>query len=100
MNDFSDQFTMSGCRIDKPEIEAKKITAAHNALMDHLRKYYSDDGWHNLRAFLINRIEQLTNYRLIVVSDNDDAKPNYRILDRKTYLKEKYNFDWKENEST
>ena len=57
---------------------------------------YDDGGWHNLRAFLINRVEELTNYRLIVVSDNDRYHPNYRICDRKTYLKETYNFDWTE----
>ena len=101
MKDYDELFTMKGCRLDNLELEEKKITAAHNGLLFHLRKSpcgYDDGGWHNVRAFLINRVEQLTNYRLIVVSDHDDCNPNYRIIDRKTYLKEKYNFDWKERE--
>ena len=97
--DYSNNFTMNNCRLDNLDLEVKKITAAHNGYMYHTRgfKFHNDGGWHNLRAFLINRVEEITNYRLIVVSDilEDKYNPNYRILDRKTYLKETYNFDWK-----
>lgn len=97
MKDLCESFKMSGCRLDNLELEEKKITAAHNGLLFHLRKSpcgYDDGGWHNLRAFLINRVEQLTNYKLIVTSDEDDWNPNFKIRDRKTYLKEKYGIDW------
>ena len=98
MKDYDDFLTMDGCRLDNLELEVKKITAAHNGYMYHTMYglWFSDGGWHNLRAFLINRVETLTNYRLIVVRNDDDSNPEYRILDRKTYLKEKYDFDWKE----
>ena len=101
MKDYSESFTMDGCRLDNLDLEVRKINAAHNGCMYHTRygRWFGDGGWHNLRAFLINRVEQLTKYRLIVVSDKEDlSNPNYRICDRKTYLKEKYDFDWKGNE--
>ena len=100
MLDYSETLKMSGCRIDNLELEEKKITAAHNGLMYHTKYglWYDDGGWHNLRAFLINRIEQVSNYRFIVTFSHDDCNPNYKIKDRKTYLKEKYNFDWEPKE--
>lgn len=94
MIDFDESFTMDGCRLDNLELEEKKITAAHNAYMYSLKKHFSDYGLHNLRAFLINRVEQRSNYVLVVTSDDDDSAPNYKIRDRKTFLKERYNFDW------
>lgn len=94
MMDFDDFFTMDKCRLDRLDLEEKKITASHNACMFHLKKHFGDHGWHNLRAFLINRVEEKSNYRLVVTWDDDTAFPNYRIRDRKTYLKEKYNIDW------
>lgn len=98
MKDFNVTFKMDNCRLDNLELEEKKIAAAHNAYMYHTRygRWFGDGGWHNLRAFLINRVEQLSNYRLIVVFDPDLYNPNYKILDRKKYLKETYNFDWRE----
>ena len=95
MEDYSELLTMEGCRLDRLDLEEKKITAAHNAYMFHMKKHYDDGGWHNLRAFLINRVEQATRYRLIVTWSHDEANPEYKILDRKTYLKETYNIDWK-----
>jgi len=99
MQDYSNFFVNSNCRLDNLELEEKKIIAAHNAYLHHLKKYYDDGGWHNLRAYLINRVEELTNYRLIVTWDDDNIyafSPNIKIQDRKTYLKEKYDFNWKE----
>ena len=79
-------------------VEEKKITAAHNALMyrtHYFNYFHSDDGgWQNVRARLINRVEQATDYKLVVTWSDDDFNPEYKIQDRKTYLKEKYNIDW------
>lgn len=84
---------MSNCRMDNLELEEKKITAANNGYMFHMRKHlYDDGGWHNLVAFLINRVEHLSNYELIVTW-TDDPLPVFKIRNRKEYLKEKYNID-------
>lgn len=94
MTDYSESFKMTGCRLDNLDLEERKITIAHNAYMLHLKKYYDDGGWHNLRAFLINRVEQLSNYALVVTSTLDNDNPDYHIRDRKTYLKDRYGVDW------
>jgi hypothetical protein len=95
MIDYSESFKISGCRLDNLELEEKKITAAHFGYMFYLKKHlYNDGGWHNLRAFLINRVEQLSDYALIVSSNDNDWNPEFKIRDRKTYLKEKYGIDW------
>ena len=97
MMDYCEFFKMSGCRLDNLELEEKKITAAHNGLMFHLMRSpcgYDDGGWHNLRAFLINRVEQLSGYALVVTSSLDSDCPDYKICDRKTYLKDRYGVDW------
>ena len=36
MMDFDDFFTMDKCRLDRLDLEEKKITASHNACMFHL----------------------------------------------------------------
>ena len=81
MLDYSNSLTMSGCRLDNLELEEKKITAAHNGYMFHTRygRWFGDGGWHNLRAFLINRVEQVSNYKLVVAWSDDNFNPNYKI---------------------
>lgn len=58
------------------KLEERKITIAHGLLHKRLRRGfgYDDGGYHNLRAFLINRVEQQSNYRLIVEFDGSDPE--------------------------
>ena len=92
---LEDSLTNTGCRLDNLELEEKKITAAHYAYMYHTRNFFWFDsgGWQNLRARLINRVEQVSNHELIITWSDDEYNPEYKIRDRKTYLKEKYNID-------
>lgn len=94
--EFEDSLSIAGCRLDNLELEEKKITAAHNAYKYHTRNFFwfDDAGWHNIRAILINRVEQATNNRLVVTWNDDEFNPEYKIQDRKTYLKREYNIDW------
>lgn len=71
--------------------EERKITIANRLLHRQLKKSftgYNDCGLHNLRAALINRVEALTDYNLIVVLDGEDPESTARIRWRKCYLEE------------
>ena len=71
--------------------EEKKITIAHRALHSHLRRMgrfgYQDGGWHNLRAMLINRVESATDYKMVVVLDEEDPESVAKIVDRQEHIK-------------
>ena len=68
------------------EMEEKKITIAHRILHCTCRKsIYGDSFYHNLRAMLIGRIEQLPDADLIVVLDGSDPSSVAEIRDRKEY---------------
>ena len=74
-------------------IEEKKITIAHRLLHSRLRRSmcgYNDGGFHNLRAYLINRVERESNYELIVELDGADPQSVAKIINRKEWLREKY----------
>ena len=79
------------------KLEERKITIAHRLLHKRLRRGfgYDDRGYHNLRAFLINRVEQQSNYKLIVELDGSDPEAVAKIRNRDEYLKEKYGDDWR-----
>ncbi len=79
------------------KLEERKITIAHRLLHKRLRRGfgYDDGGYHNLRAFLINRVEQQSNYKLIVELDGADPESVAKIRNRDEYLKEKYGDDWR-----
>lgn len=79
------------------KLEERKITIAHRLLHKRLQRGfgYGDGGYHNLRAFLINRVEQQSNYRLIVELDGSDPESVAKIRNRDEYLKEKYGDDWR-----
>ena len=84
-------------RISRPERldihnEERKITIAHRLLHRQLKKSaigYNDGGYHNLRAALINRVEALSDYDLIVVLYGADPESTARIIQRKIYLEGK-----------
>ena len=69
------------------EMEKKKIEIAHRTLLSSAKKSIlgcGDSYYHNIRAYLINRIEQASNYRLVVNINDDNV---VQILDREEYLK-------------
>lgn len=70
------------------EMEKKKIEIAHRTLLSSAKKSIlgcGDSYYHNIRAYLINRIEQASNYRLVVNINDDNV---VQILDREEYLKQ------------
>ncbi|MCC2255967.1 hypothetical protein LKD70_16365 [Ruminococcus sp. CLA-AA-H200] len=70
--------------------EERKITIAHRLLHMRLRRFqgaYNDGGYHNLRAMLINRVEQASDYKLIVELDGADRRSTAKIWNRVDYLK-------------
>ncbi len=78
------------------KLEERKITIAHRLLHRRLQKVgYDDGGYHNLRAILINRVEQQSNYKLIVEFDGSAPESIAKIRNRDEYLKEKYGNDWR-----
>lgn len=79
------------------KLEERKITIAHRLLHKKLRRGfgYDDGGYHNIRAFLINRVEQQSNYKLTVELDYADPESVAKIRNRDEYMKEKYGDDWK-----
>lgn len=73
------------------ELEAKKITIAHRILHFRIRKHspgYNDDGLHNVRTFLINRVERASNYRLVVKLNGRDVSDEAKIYIREEYLRD------------
>lgn len=69
--------------------EERKIKIAHRLLHHKLRRShfsYDDGGYHNLRAMLINRVEQESNGVLIVKLDGGDPKSIPKIVNRQEYL--------------
>lgn len=77
------------------KLEERKITIAHRLLHKKLRRGfgYDDGGYHNIRAFLINRVEQQSNYKLTVELDYADPESVAKIRNRDEYMKEKYGDD-------
>ena len=78
-------------------MEEKKLTVVHRTLLCTCRKHplgCGDSFYHNIRAALISRIEQLSNHELIVDFQGENGSQNpddvIKIRDRKEYLKEKY----------
>lgn len=66
------------------EMEAKKITIVHRILHSTCRKSINGDSfYHNLRAMLIGRIEQLPDANLIVDLDGSDPFSVAKIRDKK-----------------
>lgn len=77
--------------------EAKKIEIVHRTLLCTARKHplgYGSDYYQNLRAYLINRVEQASAYMLAVDFQGDnggkEADAVVKIRDKKEYLIEKY----------
>ena len=67
------------------EMEKKKIAIADRTLLSSAKKnWVGDSFYHNIRAYLINRVEQASDYKLIVRIDGDKVE----IQDRKEYLLE------------
>lgn len=73
-------------------MEERKITIAHRAYASSCRRSMSGigDGYlHNVRAYLINRVEQASGHDLIVELEDDDNAAA-KVRNRKEYLREKY----------
>lgn len=69
------------------EMEKKKIEIAHRTLLSSAKKSIlgcGDSYYHNIRAYLLNRVEQASNYRLIVNINDDNV---VQMIDREEYLK-------------
>lgn len=70
------------------EMEKKKIEIAHRTLLSSAKKSIlgcGDSYYHNIRAYLINRIEQASNYKFVVKFDDENV---VQLLDREEYLKQ------------
>lgn len=75
------------------ELMELKINIAHRALHNRIRRSifgYDDGGWHNIRAMLINRVEQDSDYMLRVDLDGADPNSIAKILPEKEYFVHKY----------
>lgn len=68
------------------EMEKKKIEIAHRTLLSSAKKSIlgcGDSYYHNIRAYLLNRVEQASNYKFLVEISDDNV---VQILDREEYL--------------
>lgn len=66
------------------DMEEKKITISHRLLLSALKKHMGlgDSGYHNIRAFLINRVEQASGNKLKVDLDGMDPMSVAKIRNR------------------